>query len=1116
MAEFERSLGIDRNGSNIGAGAADIAQIKHQLLEFERASKAAEHCNQSPVCHRINAFLSEYLGADRDHCWLPKVSFACDRHGIARVLSLPENEDEFHCEYVDSYRLYQGILNNPSTDKRTTAGTFHIAEGELPVPSDKKEIPKQVFVNMLNAAFNPPENMLVLPFTSNQQSKVKAFVSAYFKPVVCPEVRGKISAKNMEILLFVPGNLVSILDCTESMFGNAGSPFLFENDAAMDPESWSGCTGCIVFAPQLRKCTKKELGLPHISGATERQKRDGMCWEREDEPYHDGRPFRAVARSKSGVIVSIIGDSYNGYGKKEVKTHLSYAANVYGLCEEEHSGGALIFPRYDLGDEFNYEKFLKTKLSFEDLVENNADNMIPQEGGYAIDKNYNALVYVPGDTTFNLQKFEATWQFNGETKTLLIELEKIYVLPNGYRIHVVQPSCNGARWRMVGTSPNATFCYKPATVSGGGKSEIAKSMADAIIHGSAVLPDCDADFALADTILRMDFSGRFKSKDMRDNRGILDASRTLGSVIKLLNFNEEYSDEYNSWLKTVPAHVKGLILAIKTFHKESWGTDWQSKFSVDIINGQRGHELYYRREKLVDQYVRVGFTNEKTWRNFSLRDDFCPSLKLQLADDITSSVTLPSDKIDGLNPAYDNPSVKFVHNCEYRLYQRPDEAVVPGYDYETEFEISKPNTFICNYRPLTKDDVRKMMSNRMRFEKYTQPMKNLLTNFVSDPHAPKYVVCPSELRIMPNGEVSKNERYLQNRQDTYDRMAAYASKLSMKLCNKTKDIGDVKFYVHSILTGRRNNPPDSNVRALSVYNPLHYMELPELFMEYASSMTGKSPSTTGSGLEGAMTKGPFNALSTIYDLNNGLLSFILCGYNGFLSAAGYVGPNFYVGHDITYILPEIWSRMQIHERNPQFLIERGHLEPCQDFEFSGNTVQFSRMGYRITKKFIKTFAGRVLSFPGSLFPDEVLHPEKQDYAIFADSMANIVESHKHAAEIIMSCGDMDSAIPPLKALITIMYAGTYNGMGLSSPQFRELFKRENVIRSDWYLKRLEDKQSHHIAHLKNGLQYLRAFADTHGDGKISAVESRIAALASRLADANSREYLGSLVGTIGR
>ena len=51
--------------------------------------------------------------------------------------------------------------------------------------------------------------------------------------------------------------------------------------------------------------------------------------------------------------------------------------------------------------------------------------------------------------------------------------------------------------------------------------------------------------------------------------------------------------------------------------------------------------------------------------------------------------------------------------------------------------------------------------------------------------------------------------------------------------------------------GRRNNPPEpAGIRALAVYNPIHYQELPELFMDFISSLTGKSPSTTGAGAKG--------------------------------------------------------------------------------------------------------------------------------------------------------------------------------------------------------------------------------------------------------------------------
>ena len=50
---------------------------------------------------------------------------------MARVLSLPVTADSFSSPYLDSYRLPQGVLHNPRSDRRTTQGLFHIAEGGL-------------------------------------------------------------------------------------------------------------------------------------------------------------------------------------------------------------------------------------------------------------------------------------------------------------------------------------------------------------------------------------------------------------------------------------------------------------------------------------------------------------------------------------------------------------------------------------------------------------------------------------------------------------------------------------------------------------------------------------------------------------------------------------------------------------------------------------------------------------------------------------------------------------------------------------------------------------------------------------------------------------------------
>ena len=52
-----------------------------------------------------------------------------ERHGLARMLSLPVDSDAFKSDIIESYRVKQGVLHNPAKDRRTTKGVFHVAEG---------------------------------------------------------------------------------------------------------------------------------------------------------------------------------------------------------------------------------------------------------------------------------------------------------------------------------------------------------------------------------------------------------------------------------------------------------------------------------------------------------------------------------------------------------------------------------------------------------------------------------------------------------------------------------------------------------------------------------------------------------------------------------------------------------------------------------------------------------------------------------------------------------------------------------------------------------------------------------------------------------------------------
>ena len=143
-----------------------------------------------------------------------------------------------------------------------------------------------------------------------------------------------------------------------------------------------------------------------------------------------------------------------------------------------------------------------------------------------------------------------------------------------------------------------------------------------------------------------------------------------------------------------------------------------------------------------------------------------------------------------------------------------------------------------------------------------------------------------------------------------------------------------------------------------------------------------------------MTKGPFNALPSIIDLNAALLSFALTGYDGWLSSAGYVGPKVRVDHDISMLIPEVFSRMTAEERSASSLLDEGCLERVEDVEHEGETVRASRLGYRMTQRFATKYFGRIFLHPHAVFTPGMLRPELQDAGIYARSMAVIVETHR--------------------------------------------------------------------------------------------------------------------------
>jgi len=1126
-AEHKRLLYINLKLRDLGCPTfplevdADFAELMTDMLALNREKDRLLSNHLCPVDQRIQNFLYDTLDGVTVVPRLPERTFVLDRHGLARALSLPPDRDRFATDIITSYRVRQGVLHNPKSDRRTTKGIFHVTEGGLPIPDDKKAVPKGVFGRLLRHALNPPAEFLRLPFTASQQDQAECFVSLLLRPIVCPEVPGFTPEKAMEIRFFAPGSLVSNLDFVESVFGNGGDPRLPENDSALDPEHWTGHTGCVVLAPHLTTLTKQALGLPKWGEATERQRRDGMCWHDPAELYNDGVPFKLTARDASGIIVTILSDNYFGYCKKEVKTQISFAANLYGLCEEEHAGGALLFTRYDLAADFAAARVIsKYPRTLAEAVLLLGDRVAPQPEGHAIDCRFPDLVYVPEDSHFDLLRQTVRWTRGDKPVTLKLRHRHTYMLPSGFKVHLEKP--RGSRsWRLVGTHAECTLCHKPSTVSGGGKSEISKSLSDAIIQGPVFVADFKADFDLVESLLARDYSQRFRDPDRRgtDVRSILSPRRSLGSVIKLFTPSpEEYDDQYNAWLETIPQHIKELVLVVKRFYKPEWGEHWRECFSVDVINGTSANELRLNARRLESAYLRVGFAGDGSWRTFGLRKDFHPALKIQMEDDITAAIVVPRPRLTGLGVSAVQPSLKFVHNCEYRLFQRPDDAIHRGYDQQTESDFSKPGTFFSNYEPLTATRAREMIEDAISFDEFTAPMQEVVQAAAAG-GPPEYFISSDQPRLV-EGKPSKNPRYLQVRPDLLNPRDSYIAETGLRLMRRVPVDRPVLIPVNSVLAGRRNNPADlpAGIRPLAVYNPLHFMELPELFMEFICSMTGKSPSTTGAGSEGALTKGPFNALPPIYDLNAALVSYCVTGYNGFISAAGYVGPRIRVNHDISLLVPEVWCRMGVEEREPAFLIATGCLERCADFEHGGRPVLASRLGYRITSRFISQYGGRVFNHPHSVFTDEMLRPELQDIDGFVDGMDNIVVTQKRVAQNYFDDGSVADACPPLRALLHIMRDGHFEGKTLSDPSIRALFDREKVLESDWYYDRLRARQTIAQRQWRQHVAYLQKFLAKQNyasEAERLGVAARYEAARAEYVRVKGAAYLNELRGTLG-
>jgi hypothetical protein len=167
------------------------------------------------------------------------------------------------------------------------------------------------------------------------------------------------------------------------------------------------------------------------------------------------------------------------------------------------------------------------------------------------------------------------------------------------------------------------------------------------------------------------------------------------------------------------------------------------------------------------------------------------------------------------------------------------------------------------------------------------------------------------------------------------------------------------------------------------------------------------------------------------------------------------------------------------------MISKGLLEKVPSMDFNGEALPTQYLGYRITRRFAHEFLGRIFTDPISIFPEDMLKPELQDEAQYADSLRNLVETGKSVAQRYFQDGSIEKACPPLRALLELMSEGSGEGKSLQDEEFRKLFDPESILSSDWYEERLKTRHSVTKNYWEQRIAYLEKFLEDHANREAS-------------------------------
>ena len=598
-----------------------------------------------------------------------------------------------------------------------------------------------------------------------------------------------------------------------------------------------------------------------------------MCWQDRGRTIQRRRArSSSPAAPTTGVIVTLIADNYYGYCKKEVKTQISYAANLFGTAEEEHAGGALAFPSYSLGDEFIADSRVATngqhvRRRRRDLRRRGwtcSPKATPSTSTYPEHHLH------PGRRrSIDLPTQTVSWTTGRQAEHVDQLLpDNVYMTPSGYKVRMEKHPAR-RHWRLSARRPRARSATSPAPSPAAARARSASRIARlrcSTARSSSPTSRQDLDAVDADLPTRITPTAGSAAAAA----GLLQHARAARSSARALARHRdqaadalagEYTDEYNAWLESIPNHIHALVFIIKRFYKPEWGDNWREHFSVDIVNGAPATSSSSTGAKLVGSYLRVGFDRRR-----QLAD--CSSCG-RTSSPPTRSRWRTTSPPRSSSRRRSSPHLRTAGRTATRASSSSRTAStacssgrttpsIAGSTSRPKRTCRQPGTFRVQLSSRSRaDEAREMVEDVVEFDQFTAPMQQLIQAAAAEAQA-GYVVCSADPRIVDGKPTQEPALPADPPGPGAIRATATWPRWARGSTAASRPTSRSLFPVDRRPARPAQQParPAAGIRALAVYNPIHYQELPELFMDFICRLTGKSPSTTGRRLRRRADQGP--------------------------------------------------------------------------------------------------------------------------------------------------------------------------------------------------------------------------------------------------------------------